>query len=306
MKRNQIGKSNLYVSEIGLGCMSLGTNEFKASSIIDEALSLGINYLDTADLYDFGENEHIVGRALKGKRENVILATKVGNRWEEGKEGWHWDPSKKYIKAEVKESLRRLQTDYIDLYQLHGGTIEDPLLETIEAFEELKEEGVIRYYGISSIRPNVIKEFIKHSSIDSVMMQYSLLDRRPEEEILDLLHEHHISVIARGPLSKGILTNNGLIKTNEKFKKKLYLGYSHDELVTIINETNAAISDRSLNDIALRYALHHPAVAAVIPGASSIHQVHENTKSLFTSSLSSKEYETLRQITRTLTYNAHR
>src|SRR5699024_9940956 len=145
---------------------------------------------DTADLYDYGVNEKIVGKTLQSVRDEVIIATKVGNRFTEGVEGWSWDPSKKYIKEAVKNSLSRLQTDYIDLYQLHGGTIEDPIDETIEAFEELKSEGYIREYGISSIRPNVINEFLKQSSIQSVMMQYSLLDRRPEKTMEKLFHNH--------------------------------------------------------------------------------------------------------------------
>lgn len=105
-------------------------------------------------------------------------------------------------KRSGKRSLTRLKTDYIDLYQLHGGTIEDNIDETIEAFEELKQEGVIRYYGISSIRPNVIKEYVKKSNIVSIMMQFSLFDRRPEEW-LPLLEEHQISVVARALLPKG-------------------------------------------------------------------------------------------------------
>src|SRR5690606_3990438 len=107
--------------------------------------------------------------------------TKVGNRMIPGEDRWVWDASKTYIMEAVKDSLRRLGTDYIDLYQLHGGTMEDDATETIEAFEALKKEGVIRQYGISSIRPNVIKRFLTNSSAVSVMMQYSLLDRRPEE-----------------------------------------------------------------------------------------------------------------------------
>lgn len=140
MKKRQLGNSDLYVTEIGFGCMSLGTSEVEAMRIIDEAIDLGINFFDTADLYDYGLNEEFVGKALKGKRDQIVLTTKVGNRWTEEKNGWSWDPSKAYIKAEVKESLRRLQTDYIDLYQLHGGTTEDPIDETIEAFEELKKK----------------------------------------------------------------------------------------------------------------------------------------------------------------------
>lgn len=202
MKKRQLGNSDLFVTEMGLGCMSLGTSETEAMRIVDEAIDLGINFFDTADLYDYGLNEEFVGKALKGKRDKIVLTTKVGNRWTEEKNGWSWDPSKAYIKAEVKESLRRLQTDYIDLYQLHGGTIEDPIDETIEAFEELKKEGIIRHYGISSIRPNVIREYAKRSNIVSVLMEYSLLNRRPEEWF-PLLNEHQISVIARGPLAKG-------------------------------------------------------------------------------------------------------
>ncbi len=151
MRKRKLGTSDLDISEVGLGCMSLGTEKNKALSILDEAIELGINYLDTADLYDRGRNEEIVGDAIQNRRQDIILATKAGNRWDDGSEGWYWDPSKAYIKEAVKKSLTRLKTDYIDLYQLHGGTIEDNIDETIEAFEELKQEGVVRYYGISSI-----------------------------------------------------------------------------------------------------------------------------------------------------------
>ena len=140
------------------------------------------------------------------------------------KSGWRWDPSKTYIKEAVKDSLKRLNTDYIDLYQLHGGTIEDRIDETIEAFEELKTEGLIRYYGISSIRPNVIREYAAKSNMVSVMMQYSLLDRRPEETMLPLLDEHGISVVTRGSLAKGLLSEKALERV-EKFEKG-YLDYS--------------------------------------------------------------------------------
>ena len=216
MKKRKLGKSDLYVTELGLGCMSLGTDEVAARKVIEAALEEGINYFDTADLYDFGENERIVGAALREVRDKVIIATKVGNRWQEDRTGWSWDPSKAYIKESVKNSLKRLGTDYLDLYQLHGGMIGDPIDDTIEAFEELKAEGFIRYYGISSIRPNVIREYVSRSNIVSVMMQYSMLDRRPEEEAMPLLHENGISVVTRGPVAKGLLSEKVLDKISEK------------------------------------------------------------------------------------------
>lgn len=304
MKKRQLGNSDLFVTEMGLGCMSLGTSEAEAMRIIDEAIDLGINFFDTADLYDYGLNEEFVGKALKGKRDQIVLTTKVGNRWTEEKNGWSWDPSKNYIKAEVKESLRRLQTDYIDLYQLHGGTIEDPIDETIEAFEELKKEGIIRHYGISSIRPNVIREYAKRSNIVSVLMEYSLLNRRPEEWF-PLLNEHQISVIARGPLAKGILTDNNA-REIERVKEKDYLSYSYDELYGTLANVKELIVESSLTGTAIQYCLHNDTVAAVIPGASSIQQLRENVQACKQTQLTTEEYIQLQQIAKCDTYALHR
>ncbi len=303
LKKNRLGTSDLYVSEVGLGAMSLPENEKDVTYLVDKALDQGINFIDTADLYYFGRNETTIGKALKGKRDQVILATKVGNHWEEGKEGWFWDPSKAYIKDAVKQSLRRLNVDYIDLYQLHGGTLDDPIDETIEAFEELKAEGVIRYYGISSIRPNVIREYIKKSSIVSVMMQYSILDRRPEETVLDLLHEHQISVIARGPVAKGLLSDHGLTKVSDQG----YLDYSKEDLATIITQLKKDVAkERSLSELAIRYVLTHPAVAVAIPGASKESQLLANIHASEFPSLTSEEIKAIQQITKANVYAAHR
>ena len=302
MKHNRLGNSELYVSEIGLGCMSLGTDKEKAIALVHEAIDGGINFLDTADLYDEGLNEEIVGEAIRGRRSAIILATKVGNRWEPGKEGWTWDPSKAYIKSAVKDSLRRLQTDYIDLYQLHGGTLNDPIPETIEAFEELKQEGLIRYYGISSIRPNVIREYAERSNIVSVMSQYSILDRRPEEEVLPLLAEKGISLIARGPVAKGILTGNGAAKA-----EKGYLDYSKEELSALRDALlRAGGGSSDMAHTAIRYALANPAVASVIPGASSAAQLLHNIDAGRAQALTSNELEAIRSLSRSNRYEQHR
>ncbi len=291
------------VSQLGLGCMSIGIAEKAARDIIETALEEGVNYFDTADLYDFGENEKIVGKSLKNVREQVIIATKVGNRWKDDRTGWTWDPSKAYIKEAVKQSLKRLGTDYIDLYQLHGGTIADSIEETIEAFEELKAEGFIRYYGISSIRPNVIREYVKKSNIVSVMMQYSILDRRPEEEALPLLAEHGISIVTRGPLAKGLLSD----KLLEKMAEKGYLDYSLAELrevLPMLKERLAA--SRLFTEIALQYNLANPAVASVVTGASSPEQVRENAKAVNSKALTETEVALIQSLTKANIYQEHR
>ncbi len=205
MKRKMLGRSRLSISEVSFGCMSLEDRFRQNELLIRTAFENGINFFDTADLYNKGRNEEMLGKALKPVRDQVVIGTKVGNEWKKDGTGWKWNPRKTYILKAVDESLRRLQTDYIDLYQLHGGTIEDPVEETIEAFEELKRQGKIREYGISSIRPNVMREWLKKSGMISVMMQYSLLDRRPEEECLELMKANRVGVLVRGTLAKGLL-----------------------------------------------------------------------------------------------------
>ncbi|KIL48996.1 aldo/keto reductase [Jeotgalibacillus alimentarius] len=305
MEKRRIGSSPLESSLLGLGCMSLGTEYNEAEKIIKTAYENGINYFDTADLYDYGTNEEIVGRALKPFRSDVLIATKVGNRAKDDKSGWYWDASKFYIKEQVKNSLKRLQTDYIDLYQLHGGTLDDPIDETIEAFDELKQEGLIRAYGFSSIRPNVIREYAPRSSASSNMMQYSLLDRRPEEQAFPLLKENNVSVISRGPLAKGLLS----AKSNEKLAghgENGYVHYSHQELKEVLANITGHFHTRSLTELALLFNASNPEVSTIIAGASSPEQVQENIHAINQKPLSREEIELLKSLTNNRGYTEHR
>ncbi len=263
MKNRQIGNSGIYISEIGLGCMSLPDDLMESKKIVNTALDAGINYFDTADLYNGGKNEAILGELLKDKRSQIILATKVGNKLNDSGEGWTWDSSKEHIMNAVKKSLSRLKTDYIDVYQLHGGTMDDAFMESIEAFETLKKEGIIRQFGISSIRPNVIKRFLQNSSAISVMMQYSLLDRRPEEW-LPMIQENDASVISRGTLAKGLLTKQGF---NRVRTTKGFVDYSSEELIETIELLNERTDN--LHAAAIAYTLQNPTIASAVIGASS-------------------------------------
>lgn len=307
MQKRRLGSSDLMVSNLALGCMSLGTDVLKAHRVIEAALEEGINYFDTADLYDYGKNEKIVGSGLMRVRDKVVIATKVGNRWNGQKNGWIWDPSKTYIKDQVKQSLRRLGTDYIDLYQLHGGTLEDRFEETIEAFEELKTEGLIRYYGISSIRPNVIREFVARSGIVSVMMQYSLLDRRPEETALPLLSERGISAVCRGTLAKGLLSEKVWTEFSDSIKEKGYLDYSSSEIFELLKVLRDRVAvDRTMTEVSVQYCLANPAVATVVVGASSPEQVKKNAHAVRSKELTIEEMDLLQELTRASVYLEHR
>lgn len=299
MKKRELGQSGLFVSEIGLGCMSLPPNKQEAKKIVDAAIDHGISYFDTADLYDKGENEVVVGHALKDKRQDILLATKVGNKWNEDGSGWVWDSSKSYITTQVKESLVRLQTDYLDLYQLHGGTMEDDLEEAVDAFESLKKEGLIRAYGISSIRPNVIDRFLSNSEASSVMMQYSMLDRRPEEWF-DLIEGHNASVVTRGSLAKGMLTAEAMKRVEHA---KGYGEYSKETLIDTVSKLDQSVED--LTSMALAFVLQHKQVSAILAGASSQDQII-STMRAYHQSVSSNSLEQVKELLREDRYTGHR
>jgi len=257
-------KNGFRVSEVSFGCMSLKAQTPDNKNLIARAIAGGINLFDTADLYDKGLNESLLGSALKGRRQDVLISTKVGNQWRPDGSGWDWNPRKAHILRAVDESLRRLQTDYIDLYLLHGGTIEDPIDEVIEAFERLADMGKIRAYGLSSICPNVIREYVQRSNIVAVMTQYSLLDRRPEETTLSLLHDNGIGVLARGTLASGLLAGK---------PAKGYLGLTERQVADIQDKISKNTTDSGAS--AMRYVIDNEFITTAVVGIRTGQQLDD-------------------------------
>ncbi|MCO6149160.1 aldo/keto reductase [Flavobacterium sp. NRK1] len=298
MQYNLLQKAGFSVSEISFGCMSLKSTSADNDAIIHKAIDEGINLFDTADLYEKGENEILLGKAVKNKRKDVFISTKVGNRWKEDGTGWEWCPKKEYILKAVDDSLKRLQTDYIDLYLLHGGTIYDPFDETIEAFERLIDMGKIRSYGLSSIRPNVIREFVNRSNIAAVMTQYSFLDRRPEEETLNVLHKNNIGVLARGTVASGLLIDKPATD---------YIGMKEEEVKLIINNLKHNLPDgRTLAETVMRYVTDNPAITTAVAGIRTMQQLNEAIAAANADVLSKDERDTLKNLWIGNTYKEHR
>jgi aryl-alcohol dehydrogenase-like predicted oxidoreductase len=298
MQYRPLGKSALSLSRIGFGCMSLGDNQSDNERLLHAAIDMGINFFDTADLYAGGQNEISVGNALKEKRNKLIIATKVGNQLKAGGSGWVWNAKKEYILSAVNHSLQRLQTDYIDLYQLHGGTMDDNIDEAIEAFELLQQQGKIRYYGISSIRPNIIRAYAGRSPISSVMMQYSLLDRRPEESCLALLEDKNIGVLARGALAGGLLVDK---------PAKAYLNFTDATVQKAAAAISAVAAGKKTNTItALQFVLQHPAISSAVVGIRKQQQLEAAVQAIDAAPLDDQQMAMLQQSIQLNYYKEHR
>ncbi len=258
----QLQNSDLSISKISLGTMSFSNDLSEVSKMIDFCQEQKVNLLDTADLYEKGEIEKLLGKAMTGKRDQFVVASKVGNVWNSDGSSWHWDPSPKHIRQGLEQSLNRLNTDYLDLYQLHGGTIEDPWDDIFSTFEDLKAEGKIRAYGVSSIRPNVVRIVSEKSNASTIMSQYSPLDRRPEENIFPLADEAGIKILARGVFAKGLLINK---------PSKPYLNHGEAGVASAKRLINSY--EYSPESILIRFAQAQKAIGSLVIGARTLDQL---------------------------------
>jgi aryl-alcohol dehydrogenase-like predicted oxidoreductase len=213
VKTRQLGRHGPSVSAIGLGCMvisgSYGSpDEVEGIATIQRALELGVNFLDTADVYGHGPvtNEELVGRAIRGRRDTVVLASKCGLVPERGASGDRVDGSPKHIRAACEESLRRLNVSSIDLYYLHRVDPKVPIEESVRAMAELVDQGKVRYLGLSEVHPNTLRRAHKVHPITAVQSEYSLWTRDPEKGILAACRDLGVGFVPFSPLGRGFLT----------------------------------------------------------------------------------------------------
>src|SRR5579875_2138857 len=221
MERRRLGTQGLETSALGLGCMGMsefyGTaDEGEAIATIHRALELGIDFLDTADMYGRGANEKLVGKAIADRRDRVVLATKFGNvRNDDGSQEVRGDPE--YVQEACEASLRRLGLDHVDLYYQHRVDRRVPIEETVGAMAELVEAGKVRYLGLSEASPETIRRAHAVHPISALQSEYSLWTRDPEDGPLQTCRELGIGFVAYSPLGRGFLT--GQIRSPEDFEE---------------------------------------------------------------------------------------
>ncbi|MEF2278395.1 aldo/keto reductase [Deinococcus sp. YIM 134068] len=298
MHHRPLGKTGIEVSEIGFGAWAIGGDawgpvEDQASlRAMERALDLGVTFIDTADVYGDGHSETLVAKVLKGRRDQVVVATKGGLM------GHHRDPNRepvydrpeKIVRA-FEDSLRRLGTDYIDVYFDHIWWNDPRETEAfITAFAHLKREGLVRAVGVSTDDFDYVRQFNRDGTLDVVQLDYSLLNRQAEQHILPYCQEQGIGVVVRGPLSKGMLTGKFTSQTQfpegdvrHNWPQEDWYGSQLDQVEQL---RVLSSRERSLGQLALRFVLNHPAVSVAIPGAKTPEQVEQNvaasTRSLLT------------------------
>src|SRR5712692_588439 len=211
MQYRELGNSDLKVSAIGLGCMSMSgtygkSDDAESIDVIHHALDLGINFLDSSDMYGWGHNEELLGRALKGRRDQAVLSTKFGQVQSADGKGNLVDGSPAYIRRACDASLKRLGVDVIDLYYQHRVDPKVPIEDTVGAMSRLVEQGKVRYLGLSEAAPATIRRAQAVHPISAVQSEYSLLYRQPAEDTIVACRELGISFIAYSPLGRGLLS----------------------------------------------------------------------------------------------------
>ncbi len=303
MTNRAVGKSGVHIPPLMYGAWAIGgwwwggTDDNKAIQSIHRAVEIGMNCLDTAPQYGFGHSEEILGRAIKGKRNDVVIATKCGLRHDrtDGEKFFEtrdmnnrkrtvYRVSKKdSIIKECEHSLQRLQTDYIDIYQVHWPDSTTPFSETMEALVSLYDQGKIRAIGVSNFSGTMVEECLRYGPIHSIQPRYNPLVRDIEDELVPLCKEQNIGILAYSPLEHGLLTGKvtmertfpvGDERKNHRWfqfpQRKIVLEVLH-RLTPIAEEHNATLAQ-----LHLAWCMNRPGITAAIAGARNAHQVEEN------------------------------
>jgi aryl-alcohol dehydrogenase-like predicted oxidoreductase len=285
MERRTLGRSGLEVSAIGLGCMSLSSmygpaDDDSSVATIQRALDLGVNFLDTADAYGLGHNERLVGRAIAGRRDEVALATKFANRFEDGR---RWvDSSAGWARQAIDASLQRLGIDHVDLYYMHRRNPEVPIEETVGAMSELVDAGKVRYVGLSEVSAETLRRAHATYPVAALQSEYSLWTRGLEAEILPAARELGIGLVAYSPVGRGFLTGTvtaaGLAENDARRRHPRFEPENIERNQKLLERVSALAEEVGCSraQLALAWVLAKGGDVVPIPGTRRISHLEEN------------------------------
>ena len=311
MKYRTFGQTGLKVSEIGIGAFPIsgvqqqadgtrtgwtGTDEQQSIALIHRAEELGVNLIDSAESYGAGHSEEVVGQALQGRRDKWIIATKVSpNNGLEANDPDLPAQAKKRIVEAVEGSLKRLDTDYIDIYQLHAIPLEGAMPAVMEALAQLRDEGKIRWYGVSTNDREAIDKLRGLGEIHILQIGYNLLER-DADDLLHFAKQQDIGTLIRVPLAKGMLTGK-YFQSSEIPKEDIrYERFNRSGSIDAFKKLPALgflaeNTGRTMVQAALRFTLDHPGTSSVIAGAKTMQQIEQNVASVNVPSLTESELQ---------------
>lgn len=311
IKTNVLGKSGIEVTQIGIGLWAAGGDEWGATqddrilSAIDFALEGGVNFYDTADVYGMGHSEELLGKAMQGRRDQFIVATKIG--WigfDEEADRTAYTTVDKLIEG-VESNLRRLQTDYVDLMQSHIDHREPTMEVFLEGFQRLQQQGKIRAYGVSTSDFEYLQVFNQDDQCSTLQIDYSILNRTAEAEILPYCEAHNIGVLVRGALAMGILADKFTPETRFEegdFRRRWHENPEEYETflqdLKKVEELRPLVDDtRSMAQLAFQFPLSHPAVSSILAGVKNVQQARENIEAARLPLLTKQEHAHINKIT---------
>lgn len=300
MQFRDLGQSGIEASAVAIGTWAIGgwmwggTDEQDSIDAIRAGLDAGVNFIDTAPAYGLGLSEEIVGRAIEGRREDVVLATKCGLVWDtdkgehfvdQGDKSLHLYLGAESVRQEVEDSLRRLNTDYIDLYQTHWQDDTTPIEETMEALVDLKEEGKIRAIGVSNATTEDMDEYREVGPVDCDQEEYNMIDRELEEENLPYCDQHGIAVLAYSPLARGMLTgkmtpDREFPEGDQRRESDRFSVENRQRVQEMLNDLEPIAQDYDLTlaQLAVAWTLEQPGMTHALVGARNPQQARENAQ----------------------------
>lgn len=288
MTHRQLGTSDIELSAVGLGCMGMSefyhsSNDVDSTRVIQRALDIGVNFFDTSDMYGPFTNEKLLGKAIEGRRDEAVIATKFAiQRGEDGSfKGISGQPA--YVKQACDASLQRLGIDTIDLYYQHRVDPQTPIEETVGAMAELVAEGKVRYLGLSEAAPDTLRRAFAVHPISALQTEYSLWSRDPEDGILDACKELGVTFVAYSPVGRGFLTGairsiDDLEATDYRRKSPRFQGANFQKNLDVVDKVKelAEIKGCSTGQLALAWLLAREDFVVPIPGTTKLSRIEEN------------------------------